>query len=305
LLVGWRSQPLAYTPERVGLLTMLCIVVTFGVHSLADWTWYVPGDALVALLCAGWLAGRGPLAAGNPLASAGSPQAAAGPAAADPPTADSAAPATAEPLLAQRPAKVEPVRVALALTIVAAALLAAWSEWQPQRSVDASEQALALLRRNPAGALAAAQAGVQRDPLSATALFRLAAVQHETGQGPLARATLQKAVQLQPSNPETWSTLGEYDLHGNPAAAVKELRAAVYLDPQSVAAQNLYVEALQAAGPAALAAASASLGSPAGARTPAQKRARRPLASRTARAPGTPPAPSSSTSSKRKATSRS
>ena len=50
-----------YTPERIGLLSMLCLVVVFGVHSLVDWTWYVPGDACVALLCAGWLAGRGPL----------------------------------------------------------------------------------------------------------------------------------------------------------------------------------------------------------------------------------------------------
>ena len=41
---------------------MLCLVVVFGVHSFVDWTWYVPGDACVALLCAGWLAGRGPLA---------------------------------------------------------------------------------------------------------------------------------------------------------------------------------------------------------------------------------------------------
>ena len=42
---------------------MLCLVVVFGVHSLVDWTWYVPGNACVALLCAGWLAGRGPLEA--------------------------------------------------------------------------------------------------------------------------------------------------------------------------------------------------------------------------------------------------
>ena len=40
---------------------MLCLVVTFGIHSFVDWTWYVPGVACVALLCAGWLAGRGPL----------------------------------------------------------------------------------------------------------------------------------------------------------------------------------------------------------------------------------------------------
>ena len=50
-----------YTPERIGMLSMLCLVVVFGAHSLIDWTWYVPGNACVALLCAGWLAGRGPL----------------------------------------------------------------------------------------------------------------------------------------------------------------------------------------------------------------------------------------------------
>ncbi len=46
------------------MLCMLCLVVVFGVHSLVDWTWYVPGNACVALLCAGWLAGRGPLELG-------------------------------------------------------------------------------------------------------------------------------------------------------------------------------------------------------------------------------------------------
>jgi len=50
----WRSSS---SPERIGLLSMLCVVVVFGAHSLIDWTWYVPGDACVALLCAGWLAG--------------------------------------------------------------------------------------------------------------------------------------------------------------------------------------------------------------------------------------------------------
>lgn len=273
--LAWRSEPRAYTPERIGMLSMLCIVLTFGVHSFVDWTWYVPGDALVALLCAGWLAGRGPLPRGNLLAPAGSSQAVA------------AAPSSSSDgsVASDAASRVEPLRIAVAALVVAGALLAAWTEWQPQRSVDASEQALALLRRNPVAALSAAQAAVQRDPLSATALFRLAAVQHETGQNELARSTLQKAVHMQPSNPETWSTLGEYDLHTNPSAAVRELRAAVYLDPQSVALQNVYVEALRAAGPAAL--------------TPAQKRERRALASSTARAPGTPPAPRTSTSSKR------
>ncbi|MGA7705827.1 MAG: O-antigen ligase family protein, partial [Solirubrobacteraceae bacterium] len=72
--LSWGHAPQAYTPERIGMLTMLCIVIVFGVHSFADWTWYVPGDAFVALLCAGWLAGRGPLPVGNLAAPAGSPE---------------------------------------------------------------------------------------------------------------------------------------------------------------------------------------------------------------------------------------
>ena len=81
-------------------------------------------------------------------------------------------------------------------------------------------------------------------------MFTLSAVQKATGESALARATLQKAVQLQPSNPQTWLTLGQYDMSSNPREAVNELRAAVYLDPLSIPIQNAYVEALRAAPPA-------------------------------------------------------
>lgn len=329
--MAWERLSDAYTPERVGLLTMACIVGTFGVHSFVDWTWYIPGDALVALLCAGWVAGRGPLPAGDPLAPAGSPAAAEAPTAsadfAPVPSHASATSAADDGSLGAAGAvrreprgrgRREPGRVAAAVVVVAVALLAAWSEWQPQRSVDASEQALALLRGNPVAALSAAQAGVQRDPLSAIALFHLAAVQSDTGQGALARASLQQAVKLQPSNPETWVQLGEYDLHRNPRAAVQELRAAVYLDPQSVQTQNLYVLALRAAPAAAKSAEGARAnGSHAGRSSGhaargggarggggAQKRLRRALPSSTRRAPGTPPAPRTSTSRKPKSASK-
>ncbi|HEX4837467.1 MAG TPA: O-antigen ligase family protein, partial [Solirubrobacteraceae bacterium] len=244
--VGWRAAPAAYTPERIGMLTMLCIVVVFGVHSFADWTWYVPGNACVGLLCAGWLAGRGPLRAGNRAAPAGTLAAAAAAADSEAAQATTAVGFSENPATGSRshgrssarllPAATEldPVRVGMAVAVVAGALLAAWTEWQPQRSVDASEQALALLERNPVAALSAAQAAVDRDPLSASALFRLSAIQHATGQSVLARATLQKAVRLQPSNPETWLTLGEYDMAADPRAAVGELRAAVFLNPESI-----------------------------------------------------------------------
>ncbi len=68
--VGWRGETHAEPhaprrtparPERTGLITMLAVVVTFGVSSLIDWTWFIPGVTVPALVCAGWLAGRGPL----------------------------------------------------------------------------------------------------------------------------------------------------------------------------------------------------------------------------------------------------
>jgi O-Antigen ligase len=320
--IAWERASLAYTPERVGMLTMLSIVVVFGVHSFVDWTWYVPGDACVALMCAGWLAGRGSLPIGDPATPAGTPASAVPTQASVPapaysldsgaqaaPTGDNGAQSrtlrrgtqsptvdAATPGRARLPTAGElgPLRVGVAIAVVAGALLAAWTEWQPQRSIDASEHALVLLQRNPVAARAAAQAGVDRDPLSAVALFRLSAVQHATGESALARATLQKAVRLQPSNPETWLTLGEYDLASNPRAAIGELRAAVYLNPESIPAQNAYIRALRAVPQAS-----------SQTRAPAQKRPRRPLASNTRRAPGRPPAPATVTSSKPKSASSS
>jgi O-Antigen ligase len=264
LTVGGRPAP--YTPERIGMLSMLCLVVVFGIHSIADWTWYIPGNACVVLLCAGWLAGRGPLGAGaGSVAALGAP--AGSPRALSPGDAsDSTIPAGAQPPAFERlktrlaPQTLGPLRIAVAVAVLAGALLAAWAEWQPQRSVDASQQALTLLASDPHGALAAAQTGVSRDPLSAQALFTLSAVQQATHQPALARATLQRAVRLQPSNPQTWLTLGQYDLEQAPAAAVHELAAAIYLDPEavspealatgnpeSIALQNDYVQALRAA----------------------------------------------------------
>ena len=158
------------------------------------------------------------------------------------------------------------------------ALLAAWSQWQPQRSEDARQEALALLASSPRRAQAAADTAVARDPLSAEALLTLASIQQTAGQPAIARATLQRAVRLQPSNPQTWVALGKYDLSaGNSQAALKELQAAIYLNPESIAPEaiargereaieihNDYIEALRATG---------SNGTPASAVAPGSKSA--------------------------------
>ncbi len=248
----WRRIQAPYTAERIGLESMLCIVVTFGAHSLVDWTWYFPGDACVALLCAGWLAGRGPLdgRAGSaaPNASAQAPP----DAFVQPPRTGPAAPRRRAPS----------PRAALAAAVIALTLLTVWAQWQPLRSFNAASEALALVSHDPRGARVAAQNAVNRDPLSVQALFTLAAVQQSAGERAQARATLQRAVRLQPSNPQTWVALGEYDLQASdPHDALNELRAAIYLNPQTIAPEaviaqnpsllgvrNAYLQALRQSG---------------------------------------------------------
>ncbi len=274
---GWRRSPEPYTPERIGMLSMLTLVVVFGAHSFIDWTWYVPGLACAALLCAGWLAGRGPL--GTVV------------------DARPAARASPEPNGRLRAEQLHPalawvdrfgyVRVSLAAAVIVAAVLAAWSQWQPQRSEDARQQALALLARDPSASTAAAETAVSRDPLSAEALMTLAYIQQTTGHAELARATLQRAVRLQPSDPQTWLALGRYDLSSHPREALHELQAAIYLNPESIAPEALakesqaveihndYVEALRAS--EAPAATSGATG-PRAREAPAALPARRPPA---------------------------
>ncbi len=217
-----------YSAERVGLLTLVCIVATFGIHSLVDWTWYVPGVACAALLCAGWVAGRGPLS--GVLVSTGAPAGSLNPSEGS----DAASRSPRWRSLTLR--DVGPLRAGIAAAVVVCALLAAWAQWQPQRSVDASNEALALVARDPTAALAAAHTAVSRDPLSAEALLTLAAIQEGAGQSAAAAATYEHAVHLQPSNFHTWQALGEYDLRvGQPQGALQALRATVYLNPEAVA----------------------------------------------------------------------
>lgn len=217
----WQAIELSYTPERVALITMLCIVITFGLHSFVDWTWYVPGTACVALICAGWLAGRGPI--------------------------ERATVVPAGPWRHLLRPRITPLRAGAAAAVIVLALLAAWSEWQPQRSNEASQEALVLASSHPHAAMIAARAAVSRDPLSIEALARLAAVQEAQGENQAARATLQKAVRQQPANPQAWSQLGVHDLSdGDPTAALAELRAAYYLNPDGEDRSD-YVLALRAA----------------------------------------------------------
>jgi len=208
------------TPERIGLMTLTATAIAFGVHSAVDWTWFVPGVAVPGLLCAAWVAGRGPFEQQPPRA---------------------ALPHGATAWSAAR------WRLALAALAAAAGLAGAWVALQPQRAVSADDAALTELSAGrPQQAVADAQDAARRDPLSIDPLSTLAAAQAAAGQTAAARATLERAVRLQPANSESWLRLGQFELaHGDARRALRVLGAAIYLDPRGPEAQTAYAQAQQ------------------------------------------------------------
>ena len=221
-LLRRRGEPRgAIDAELVGLRTLLAIVVVSGVHSFVDWTWFTPGTTVLALVCAGWLAGRGPTrgARGEPLAS----------------------PVAATRL---RPALRERPRALAALGLLVATAACAWATYQPLRGANASDAALSALE---AGDIREARAQALRageiDPLSIEPLFNLAVVETEARRPKSARAALERAVQLQPQNATPWLRLGEYDAAlGDRKGALAALRPALYLDPKNTNAVSLFLE---------------------------------------------------------------
>ncbi len=190
-----RARAPAASAERLGLLTLAAVVITFTVHSAVDWTYFVPGDAVIALLCAGWVAGRGPL---RETRAAGG--------------------------LKLARLRRSPLAAAGAASAVALALIIAWAQWQPLRSEQAATAGSLAL-----GAAAAAQfdspqaardintarvdelAAASRDPLDITPLINLAGAYLQAGDVQSAQQTLERAVALQPSNAASWFALWELD----------------------------------------------------------------------------------------------
>ncbi|HEV7807732.1 MAG TPA: O-antigen ligase family protein [Solirubrobacteraceae bacterium] len=216
-----RDRVASFTPERIGLLTLVAVVVVFGVHSTIDWTWFVPGNAIVALLAAGWVAGRGPLGA---------------------PTRRTHG-RLDERL---RAGWGERSRAICAGAVVLLALLATWTVWQPLRADALAQRSLdTLLAGDVAGAREQAQRAHELDPLAVDPLFKLAQIEEQAGgRQKQARAALQQAVDLQPANPETWLELASFELQtGHPRAAVTASRRAVYLDPRSSRPIGVFLDA--------------------------------------------------------------
>jgi tetratricopeptide (TPR) repeat protein len=199
--------------ERVGVATLAVVVIVFGIHSTIDWTWYVPGNAVPALLCAGFVASRTTLR-----------ERVTG--AVEPPSEYSFPPG---------------VRLAGAALVLVIALTAAWSALQPVRSVNATDVAQARFERGETVAAASiARIASERNPLSVDPLFQLSAIQVSTGNVPEAQRALERAVELEPANPEVYRQLGRLrlDQRNDARGALRAFQYAYFLDPQAAQSVN-------------------------------------------------------------------
>ena len=153
-----------------------------------------------ALVCAGWLAGRGPI---------------------DRPVDGGSRPRVAMP------------RAIFAITVTTAVvLLVGWTIFQPLRSANADAAALnAATRGDMPTAIAKARAAANEDPVSVDPLFELAAFYHANGDNAAALHELDRAIARQPENPATWYQKGELLSHlGRLRDALAPLRRAAKLE---------------------------------------------------------------------------
>jgi O-Antigen ligase/Tetratricopeptide repeat len=230
------DRGLPYDAERIGMLTLAVVVLAFAAHSAIDWTWFVPANAAVAVLCAGWVVGRGPLRT-----RLEHPEGPPGP-------ETSAWPHASR--LARLGDRIPPLRALAVLTVIAIALAAAWTAYQPVRAVHAGDAAFDRLDQGqPDAAVESARIATERNPLSVDPLFELAAIEEARGRTQEAEATLERAVELQPANAETWRRLGRLRLStlDDPKGALSAFQAAYYLDPRSPASTSDVIEASRAA----------------------------------------------------------
>ena len=232
----WSALPEGVRREREAMISLTAAVIAFGIQSTIDWTWFFAGVSVPVLIAAGWVAGRGPLAA----------------------PARSAAPERA-PDPSPRPSLLDRPAAAVAVLVIAAiALFGAWFQWQPLRSAQQISRAESA---STIGEIRdAAQSADHLDPLSLQPLTILAALDQAIHQPAAQRDELVAATRRQPDNWSTWQALGINDYNARRYQdAINDLQHVVELDISPDFAHNQAAQLIERS-QGALAAAAAKRG---------------------------------------------
>jgi hypothetical protein len=203
-----------WNSDRIALVALTLMAVVFGLQSAIDWTWFVPGPTAMALVAAGFVAGRAPL--GTP----------------DQPSAARGAP--------------PPGRLLAAGGVLLASVLIAWAIWQPEASDRDVTEAIRLAERGDTqAALAKTADAADANPLNPEPLLFRAVIETDAGLEEEAQATLEDAVLKFPGDPQTWYRLAAFQLGtlDHPREAAATVRGAIFLDPLSPLNRQLYLQA--------------------------------------------------------------
>ena len=205
-------------PDRTALLAVGLGAVAFGLQSTIDWTWFIPGPAVLALAAGGFVAGRGPEGA-----------------------------LLAEPERGLRFGELGERTRRLALWALGiAAAIGCWMIWQPYASHRATDEALDLADQGRySAAFASTRDAAQSNPLTPEPLFIEASLLTAQGRDAEALSTLEQAVLAFPGDPQTWFRLASFQLHtlDRPLDALDTIRGALYLDPHSLSSRQLFLDA--------------------------------------------------------------
>lgn len=206
--LGQRPQ---WTTERAALVALALAVVAYGIQSAIDWTWFIPGLTVMALVAAGFVAGRGPLAGSG------------------------------EVVVPRRPRPSAP-RIAAAAGVTVGALLAAWVVWQPVAADRAVARSYELLDAgHPAAALREAESAREHNPYSPQPLYVEAWALADLGRSGDGLSALREAVLEHRRNPEAWVRIATFELNelDSPRTALDMVAVALRLDPHSITAVSV------------------------------------------------------------------
>lgn len=194
--------------QRLAEISLLSVVVAFGVQSAIDWTWFIPGIAIFGLATAGWIAGTPSAHKDSAVEFAGGGQ---------------------------------NMRIARAVSIGLLGLLMAFAVYQPVRAKQDVTEGLSVADNDPARALELGQHANEIDPASAEPMFLIAIAQNNLGDEDAAEETLVRIAIEQPGNLDTWQRLAQYRLNtlDDPKGAIAALKPLLYQSPNSTLGNSL------------------------------------------------------------------
>jgi tetratricopeptide (TPR) repeat protein len=135
--------------------------------------------------------------------------------------------------------------VAVAAAVIAGTLLCAWNSWQPRRADELVNDSLASAAAGDvAEALSAAADARDVNPHSPTPLWAQATALTTAGRVEEAHEVLELAAAEHPNFAQAWLRLADFRLDrlDDPSAALAAVEPALYLDPQSPAVRQSFVD---------------------------------------------------------------